>query len=198
MSEYEIKDFIGVFHNAIPDELCDHLVEQFDKAADLGMVCGRKNELGGESGYKVFKDDSTVFSYDMPLDTATNLNTVNVFQQYLQDCYLAYAEEYSASIGKTNQHSSYMYRVQKTEIGQGYHVWHFEASSRETSERLLAWTAYLNDVEEGGETEFLYQHKRIKPEKGTVCIFPASFTHTHRGNPPLSNTKYIVTGWFEY
>jgi len=25
-----------------------------------------------------------------------------------------------------------------------------------------------------------------------------AFTHTHRGNPPLSNTKYIMTGWLEY
>jgi len=60
------------------------------------------------------------------------------------------------------------------------------------------WMVYLNDVEEGGETEFLYQHKRLKPEQGTLVIWPASFTHTHRGNPPLSNDKYIVTGWTEF
>tara|TARA_R110000868_G_scaffold16539_1_gene73910 strand:+ start:347 stop:526 length:180 start_codon:yes stop_codon:yes gene_type:complete len=57
---------------------------------------------------------------------------------------------------------------------------------------------YLNDVEEGGETELLYQSRRIKPQKGTLTMFPASFTHTHRGNPPLSNDKYIVTGWVEF
>mgnify|MGYP003351836575 CR=1 FL=1 len=56
---------------------------------------------------------------------------------------------------------------------------------------------YLNDVEEGGETEFLYYPKRIKPKKGTLIMWPAGFTHTHRGNPPISNEKYIVATWTE-
>jgi len=56
---------------------------------------------------------------------------------------------------------------------------------------------FLNDVDEGGETEFLYQNKRIAPKKGRMVIWPSSFTHTHRGNPPLSGSKYIITGWIE-
>ena len=80
----------------------------------------------------------------------------------------------------------------------GYHIWHHETDRRETSNRVLAWTVYLNDVAEGGETEYLYQHLRIKPTTGTFVIWPAGFTHTHRGNPPLSNDKYIMTGWIEY
>jgi hypothetical protein len=57
---------------------------------------------------------------------------------------------------------------------------------------------YLNDVEEGGETEFLHQGKRIKPTKGTLILAPASYTHAHRGNPPLSNDKIIITSWVEF
>ena len=57
---------------------------------------------------------------------------------------------------------------------------------------------YLNDVTEGGETEFLYQKCRFKPEKNTLLVWPSQFTHIHRGNPPLSNDKYIITGWIEY
>jgi len=56
----------------------------------------------------------------------------------------------------------------------------------------------LNDVKEGGETEFLYQSVRVSPKKGTLVIWPAAFTHVHRGNPPLSGTKYIMTSWLEY
>ena len=63
---------------------------------------------------------------------------------------------------------------------------------------MLAWTIYLNDVPEGGETEFLYQSQRVSPEKGKTCIFPAGFMHTHRGNPPLKKDKYIATGWMEH
>ena len=57
---------------------------------------------------------------------------------------------------------------------------------------------FLNDVDEGGELEFLYQSKRIKPKAGTMVISPAFFTHTHRGNPPLSGEKYILNGWCEF
>ena len=54
---------------------------------------------------------------------------------------------------------------------------------------------YLNDVEEGGETEFLYQRKKLKPTKNRAVIWPGSYTHLHRGNPPME-TKYILTGWY--
>ena len=62
--------------------------------------------------------------------------------------------------------------------------------------RWVAWMVYLNDVEEGGETEFLYQSLRIKPKKGMAVIWPGTYTHLHRGNPPLKGDKYILTGWF--
>ena len=70
-------------------------------------------------------------------------------------------------------------------------------TATDSMERILAWMFYLNDIELGGETEFLHQRLRIKPEKGKCVLFPASFTHCHRGNPPLAATKYIVTGWFK-
>jgi quercetin dioxygenase-like cupin family protein len=54
---------------------------------------------------------------------------------------------------------------------------------------------YLNDVDEGGETEFYYQQQKVKPVKGRMVIAPAGFTHTHRGNKPESNDKYILTSW---
>ena len=63
---------------------------------------------------------------------------------------------------------------------------------------MLVWTVYLNDIDKGGETEFLYQSERIKAKKGRVVFFPANWTHIHRGNPPLSETKYIATGWYNF
>ena len=66
-----------------------------------------------------------------------------------------------------------------------------------TNRRILATMMYLNDVDEGGETEFLYQSLRFKPKRGQFLIWPAGFTHVHRGNPPLSGEKYISTSWLE-
>ena len=86
--------------------------------------------------------------------------------------------------------------LQKTEPTQGYHMFHGENLNWNLQHRTMAWMVYLNDVPEGGETEFLYQKRKLKPEKGTVVIWPGSFTHLHRGNPPMSD-KYIATGWYQ-
>jgi len=51
-------------------------------------------------------------------------------------------------------------------------------------------------VNDALDTEFLWQGLRVQPKAGTVSIFPASFTHTHRGNPVYSCDKYIATGWY--
>ncbi len=92
--------------------------------------------------------------------------------------------------------------LQRYRAGQGgYFHWHSEhfphpADPQQLSlHRVLLWMFYLNDVESGGETEFFYQKKRVKPVQGTMVIAPAGFTHTHRGNTPRSNDKYILTSW---
>jgi hypothetical protein len=81
----------------------------------------------------------------------------------------------------------------------GYPYWHCELypkdASAETLHRTLLWTLYLNEGFEDGETEFLYQERRIRPRTGALLLAPAAFTHTHRGNRPRGGDKYIATSW---
>ena len=86
-------------------------------------------------------------------------------------------------------------KAKKIPIGGGFHSWHYENTGLQVSARKLVIQLYLNTIEEGGETEFLYINKRIKAEQGRLIIFPAAFTHTHRGNPPIGQDKYIVSTW---
>jgi hypothetical protein len=92
--------------------------------------------------------------------------------------------------------------LQKYISGQGgYPYWHCELYPKagdalaETLHRTLLWTIYLNDGFDAGETEFLYQRRKIKPVTGSLLIAPAAFTHTHRGNMPKGGDKYIATSW---
>tara|TARA_B100001250_G_scaffold189247_1_gene162554 strand:+ start:4797 stop:5417 length:621 start_codon:yes stop_codon:yes gene_type:complete len=87
------------------------------------------------------------------------------------------------------------FNIQKYEIGGHVKRWHTERDSISNAHRILAWITYLNDVESEGETEFLYYDLKIKPEKGKTVIWPAEWTHSHRGNPTPS-IKYCITGWF--
>jgi 2OG-Fe(II) oxygenase superfamily len=81
----------------------------------------------------------------------------------------------------------------------GYPYWHCELypkdAAAETLHRTLLWTIYLNDAFDGGETEFLYQQRKITPATGDLLIAPTAFTHTHRGNRPRGGDKYIATSW---
>ena len=67
-----------------------------------------------------------------------------------------------------------------------------------TAWRTLVFMTYLNNVNEGGETEFTNQKIKVKPEKGLTIIWPAYWTHVHRGLPAPSEEKMIVTGWLSY
>lgn len=189
-------DFIEVYEGAYSKEYCDMVIEYFHNMQKIGFSKTRQEADGVN---KTMKDDSRVFATEASsLRMNASAEVANVFNgTFWGDCYTDYASKYDI-LKDIGSHASYEVKIQKTEIGGGYHVWHAEADSRHLSNRLLAFVLYLNDVEEGGETEFLYQHKRVSPKAGTLVIFPAAFTHTHRGNPPLSNAKYILTGWVEF
>lgn len=81
----------------------------------------------------------------------------------------------------------------------GYHHWHSEIypldQAGETLHRVLFFMYYLNTVEQGGETAFFYQNRSVEPRRGRLVIAPAGFTHTHKGNVPVSEDKYILTSW---
>lgn len=84
------------------------------------------------------------------------------------------------------------YQIQKTSPGEEY-TWHQDSCVKDGYARALTYIWYLNNVPEGGETEF-YDGTLIKPVQGRMLIFPATWTFMHRGRTPASD-KYIATGW---
>ena len=93
-------------------------------------------------------------------------------------------------------------KIQHYKPNEGYHGWHFERSldaiNTNCINRHLVFMTYLNDVDDAGETEFYYQQLKVKPEIGKTLIWPADWTHTHRGITSPTENKYIITGWFNY
>jgi hypothetical protein len=190
-----IEDFIGVWENAYSADYCNRVIDFYNNTEQLGGTVTRKQNENAES---FVKDDSTVFvdEFNIPL-THTRTLMREFYAPFWTEYYEEYASKYSV-LKQSGKHDSYGPRIQKTKVGGGYHIWHYESPEKTVCNRLCAWMLYLNDVEEGGETEFLYQHKRVKAKQGTLVLWPAGFTHPHRGNPPLSNDKYIITGWLEF
>jgi hypothetical protein len=198
----EYTDFIGFYRDVYPEGYCQHLIEQFNILQEDGVGSNRQNS---ERVLKHIKDDYQI-CLNLREQNIRNFkhqneehNAVSVFFNGLQRCFDDYVNVFS--IIKDSSINASTMKMQKTGPGGGYHVWHQENEPGEHSRRVLVYSLYLNTLSEnaGGETEFLYQKLRVKPEENLMIIWPAAFTHTHRGNIVLTDEyKYIVTGWFYY
>ena len=200
----EFDDFIAIWPNFVPSAFCNDLIGFFTRWEEAAAERNIKKDLkplnnfadqhNAMEGTQQFpKKELGRKDYAILIDNLDTTMNARI-NQYLQACVNHYCNEYGAltSVPLTSWQS----KMQKTPEGGGYHVYHHENGSFNEQNRDLVWTIYLNDDFEGGETEFFYQKRRIKPTTGTVCIFPGGFTHTHKGNLVLKGTKYIVTGWF--
>lgn len=189
-------DFIGFYENVFPQGFCQHVINQFDNIFEKGL-CGTRKEVENAKKYK--KSDSFYFlslnDHDDVFNKFHEHGIRRVLQSGLQRCFDAYANKYDI-LQDMILHSTHL-KIQKTSPGEGYHIWHCEQNNHGQANRCLVWAIYLNDIEEAGETEFLYQQLRIPPKENTCVIWPAAYTHTHRGNVVHGEkSKYIVTGWF--
>lgn len=195
----EIFEHIAIFKDVYQEGYCQHLISEFDRLESSGAGSNRQVS---ENANKHVKDDYQIsiqlrhhnlvnFAGDHPCD---------LFFAGLQRCYDEYTSKYSVLRDNGKILATTM-KMQRTGPGGGYHVWHGEQGPGVQASRVVTYMLYLNTIapEDGAETEFLYQKKRFNPTENTMVIWPAAYTHAHRGNPVLGNThKYIVTGWFYY
>lgn len=181
-----MPNFINVYTGAASSDYCERMMKRLD---DL-----EKNSSGNlghvdQGGVQNRKDVSFYFQRDAE-DLSNETNSI------LDECLGKYIEEHP-SLGMLHI-GSHAVKVQRTPPKGGFHLWHCEQGNGDaTSTRSLVWMIYLNDTPEGeGTTEFIEQGIRVQPKQGDVLFWPASWTHTHRGNPVYTTDKYIATGWY--
>jgi len=90
------------------------------------------------------------------------------------------------------------FNIGKYVPGQHFQKIHTERASLSSLHRLFAFMTYLNDVEDGGSTYFSHYDLEIKPQKGLTILWPAEWTHAHKGNVINKGSKYIITGWLTF
>jgi hypothetical protein len=192
------NEFIGVYDNVYPEGYCEHLISEFNRLEFAGAGA---NRIRSENAKRHVKNDYQI-SLSLKgqnVEPFNNENPVDLFFNGLQKCYEEYVSNFSTLVdGKIR---ATVMKMQRTGPGGGYHVWHGEQGNGDHANRVLVYMLYLNTLEphEAGETEFLYQKERYNPTANQMILWPASFTHTHRGNTVFGErSKYIVTGWFYY
>lgn len=184
MQEIEIPHSAPSFILAakINSDLCDEIIEEFKQKDSLSKFDERR-------GY--FRLNDRQMDPDLMKRYLRELN--RVFEKYKKKYVWTHTMSTPWSVMSP-------YNIQKYEPGFAYNPIHVEEAGPREGKimRNLAFVTYLNDIEEGGETEFIYQGIKIKPEKGLTTIFPAGWTHPHKGHPAYKEVKYIVTGWSSY
>jgi hypothetical protein len=188
----KIENFIGVYDNYITPQECEKAIKLYEQQFKFNNTV---NRIGFEKASVLKKQDEQFFAqpYNM-----------NVWWESLKSMIVNFDLAFNHYLENTGARDAYgidtfhftELKIQKTLPTEGYHVWHVEHNKGyEMEPRAFVFSIYLNDVEEGGETEFLHFSKRVKPKTGRIVIWPAGFPYVHRGNSPLSGKKYLLTSW---
>lgn len=184
-------NFIGAWSMEKPG-LCDRIIEFFERNSHL-------HEAGvtqyGMNNSKKNSTDLVIFPKDLRESTHA------VFREYLfelHQCYWDYLNQWRFLYDMQKDVDIGPFIIQKYGVGGHFAVVHSERASLSTMHRTLAWMTYLNTVDVGGRTSFPHYGLDVKPERGKTLIWPADWTHAHKGNVVTAGVKYIITGWMHY
>ncbi len=186
--------FIGAYH--LDDRsVCDDLVALFEAHPEAHLRGTVNTSDGGSSVNSEVKDSVEMIFYP----NSPAMPFIRYLQE-LQKCIKEYIAEYAYCDAYAPWTIVEGTNLQYYPPGAGYKVWHTERinAANVIASRHLAFMTYLNDITDGGQTEFFYQKALVQPEKGLTLIWPVDWTHTHRGVVSNTQEKYVITGWLNF
>lgn len=190
------KDFIEIFRGAMHPKDCQAIIDYTDsKELVEGKFLSRKGRLLDKKEKDCWQVPNTFFNKGSD-ETSRFISMMIV--ETLKACALNYRTIHSESANIIPWLPSDGYNIQKYFPGQAYHGLHCENVGNAGNNRCLVWMIYLNTVTDGGGTYFSNYDKTLDAVQGDVVIWPAYWTHMHKGIPSPTETKYIATGWFEH
>ena len=164
--------------------ICDGLIEYHKNNMEY-KIAGKTT--AGVGKHKVSTDVGVMVNNNNPI--------MHMYMSQLIKAVKIYGEKYGLSMDINLKETI---NIQHYAPNEGFFGWHCERSTYQSHQRALVFMTYLNDVTDGGETEFYFQKLKIKPVKGKMVIWPTDFTHFHRGITSPTQDKYIATGWFNH
>ena len=180
--------FIFEFNNSLSDKDCEDIIKRFEQSKD--------QHYQGRVGQKFEQNTEIKKSTDMVVSGKEDWKDIDsLLFTSLAKALSGIKKQYDFFNGPFKDIG---YAIQKTMSGEYYH-WHIDSGNHQFSDRQLVAIWYLNNVEgPGGETEFLNQEVKIKPEVGKLILFPPFWTHEHRGVKLQKCIKYIATTWIVF
>ena len=167
--------------------LCDALIDYHNNNLEY--------KSSGEVGKGV--DKKIKASTDVFIHGGNQNPMIHMYMQEVMNIVTKYVEKYNLK-NMVDLALKETWNIQHYKPNEGFFGWHCERTFYASHQRALVFMTYLNDVTDGGETEFYWQKVKTKPIKGKTVIWPTDFTHLHRGIPSPTQHKYIATGWMNY
>jgi len=190
MNNFKVANFSKnshIYGEYISENLCDDIINFFNENKNF-----QKEGVIDNSIVDKFKKDSI----DMYVTFDQN-DIFKVYSQHLKHIVNNYISLYIGNVlWKDQLNFSSTTNIQFYKPNQGFKFWHCERGPF-YNKRVLVFMTYLNTVFNGG-THFDYQNMTVAAEKGLTLIWPAEFTHKHKGQISPTDNKYIITGWIEY
>jgi len=183
--EVKPNTFIFEKHHALSADICERAIERFEHHIE--------EQYEGRIGQNVGKNRSIKKTTDLVVSGKPHWKDIDqALFRSIGQAILEFREAFPYFKGPFKDVG---YNLQRYNPGEHYH-WHIDGGSHDFSQRQLVALWYLNDVPgPGGETEFLFQDVKVKPEQGKLVLFPPFWTHEHRAVTLQKGVKYIATTW---
>jgi len=186
IQEVKPNTFIYEQHNALDKNVCANMIQRFEQHTE--------DQYAGRIGQTVSQDQGIKKTTDLVVSGKEHWKDIDrALFKSLATAVKEFRETFPYFKGPFKDMG---YGIQRYNPGEYYH-WHIDGGSHDFALRQLVAIWYLNDVPEGsgGETEFLTQDIKIRPEAGKLVLFPPFWTHEHRACTLDKGVKYIATTW---
>jgi len=184
----DVRSYIQTFDEALPAAFCAQLIESFTQSVSEQLVRSK--------GWRAGLEESAWTELDLtPLAD-------DAFKGFFYRQIDEYLERYNRSLGLTlpvptsNVIAPLRIKRYIAGSGDGFQP-HFD-SLGEVASRYLVLLWYLNDVEEGGETQFCDLGVSVQARAGRLLMFPPYWMYQHAGLPPRSGDKYILSTYLMF
>ena len=178
--------FIQVFDQALDPRLCERMIESFHALSRFQRANGEGQRAGLEQSRWTELDLSALS--DVGFRSMLLHNMHQHLERYLEPLGL------TIPLPATDKISELIIKRYRAGSDDNFQP-HFE-SLGPVSNRYLVFLWYLNDVEQGGETEFVDLDIKVAAKAGRLLIFPPYWMFQHAGRAPVSNDKYILSTYF--
>lgn len=184
----DLGNEIFLVERLLNPSLCDHII-QIAECAQFGQA-----GIALETADPQLRNNEQLRLEGSSLLDSTNellLGAVAIIQNLLYQHYgILFAHVETCSILRYQKGQFYKRHIDNLLLPS-----RLEEAAKGIPIRDISVVGYLNEGFEGGETFFDRQNLKVKPQMGSVLVFPAYYTHPHQSLPVSEGNKYCFTTW---